>query len=436
MKTWERVPALLEGLLREVLKELAPGRVIEEKLTFDGQILEIEGRRFAGPFYLLAVGKAAWDSAAAMAPLLGEALLGGTVLTRYGGSRGGISGLTIVEAGHPLPDRAGLEATGKIIEEIRELPEEATVIVCVSGGGSALFESLRNGISLQDLVTLNRVLLASGAPIGDINEIRKGISRVKGGGLLNFIRPRTCLGLVFSDVVGDDPAMVASGPTVPEVLGERWREVCSRYGLVELLPEGIIKALNSRRETNVEGDQSYLEQKVLNVVLLGNGDLCERVRKRLEEKGFHSMILSSCISGESSEVGRFLGDVAREIQAGGNPISRPAALVTGGESVVTIRGKGRGGPNMETALAFARQVRGMKDVWFLAVDSDGSDGGTEAAGAIVTGQTWSTLTAAGSSPENGLGNNNSLPLLDEAGCLVITGTTGTNLNDLRVLLMP
>lgn len=430
------VPALLKGLLQGVLEELSPGRILQEKLKFDGKTLSIDGRRFDGPFYLLAVGKAAWDSAAALTPMLGESLLGGTVLTRYGGSRGEIPGLAIVEAGHPLPDQAGLDATGKIIGDITGLPEEATVVACVSGGGSALFESLPGELSLQDLVDLNRLLLASGAPIEDINEIRKGISQVKGGGLLGFIHPRACLGLVFSDVVGDDPALVASGPTVPEVRGERWREVCDRFGLWDRLPHGVREVLGRTGCVPVGDYGRYLQEKVLNRVLLGNGDLCERVRIRLEEKGFHALVLSSCISGEASEVGRFLGDVAREIHVSGNPLLRPAALVTGGESVVTLRGNGRGGPNMETALSFARQVRGMKDVWFLSVDSDGSDGGTEAAGALVCGETWPVLVAAGSLPEKGLKENDSFPLLDEAGCLVVTGPTGTNLNDLRVVLMP
>lgn len=434
--TRENVPAFLEGLLQGVLEELSPARVLAEKLKLAGGVLDIGGRHFEGPFYLLAVGKAAWDSAVTLVSMLGESLIGGTVLTRYGTSRGEIPGLAVIEAGHPLPDRAGLEATAKIIGEIGSLPGETTVIACVSGGGSALFESLRGAVSLPDLVTLNDLLLGSGAPIEDINEIRKGISRVKGGGLLDFIFPRPCVGLIFSDVVGDDPALVASGPTVPEVRSERWKEICDRYGFWGRLPRAVLNSLEYPREPIVAIDGGYLGGKVLNRVLLGNGDLCERARRRLEADGFSTLVLSGCISGESSEVGRFLGDVAREVQASGNPVSRPAALLTGGESVVTVRGKGKGGPNMETALSFARQVRGMKDVWFLSVDSDGSDGGTEAAGALVSGETWPRLVADGVSPAEGLKANNSLPLLEKAGCLVVTGPTGTNLNDLRIVLMP
>ena len=176
--------------------------------------------------------------------------------------------------------------------------------------------------------------------------------------------------------------------------------------------------------------------EVFNTVLLGNGDLCGRAVERLTRAGFETLLLSGCVTGEAVGVGRFLGDVAREVQISGHPACRPAALVTGGETTVVLRGGGKGGPNLETALSFARQVRGMEDVWFLSVDSDGSDGSTDAAGALVCGETWDAMLNAGADPEKSLRENDSLPLLEKAGCQVITGPTGTNLNDLRIVLMP
>lgn len=426
----EEVAAFLRGLLDELLGELAPARIFSEKIQVEGERLEIEGRAFSGPFYLMAVGKAAWDSAAALTPMLEGNLLGGTVLTRYGGSRGEIPGLKVLEAGHPIPDRAGIAATEGILADLAGLPAHATVIACVSGGGSALFEAPREGITLGDLERLNRVLLASGAAIDEINEIRKGVSRVKGGGLIDFIGARACLGLILSDVVGDDPAMVASGPTVPSERGDRWREIFERYDLAEKVPVSVLRVLEKGRPASRAGGQVH------NTVLLGNGDLCGRAVERLSEAGFRPLLLSGCVSGEAVGVGRFLGDVARQVEVSGQPVPRPAALVTGGETTVVVRGSGQGGPNLETALSFARQVRGMEDVWFLSVDSDGSDGSTHAAGALVSGATWDAMIRTGADPAQGLKENDSLPLLEKAGCLVVTGPTGTNLNDLRIVLMP
>jgi glycerate 2-kinase len=426
----EDIPVFLKELLQDLLEDLSPGRIFGERLKVEGETLRIEGRTFTGPFYLLALGKAAWDSAAALAPLLGDHLCGGIALTRYGASRGKISGIEILEAGHPIPDRAGLEATRRIVAEIEELPAEATVVACISGGGSALFEWPLEGVSLEDLEHLNRILLASGATIDEVNEIRKGVSCVKGGGLLSFIGIRSCLGLIFSDVVGDDPALVASGPTVPEIRGKRWQEIFNRYELWEEVPSSILQTLSGSRGKGAH------KGEVFNSVLLRNDDLCRIAVERLKKAGFKTLFLSACISGEASEVGRFLGDVAREIHCNGKPLSRPAAVITGGETVVQVRGKGRGGPNMETALGFARQVRDIPGVWLLSVDSDGADGSTEAAGGLVCGDTWNSILSAGLQPEKGLRENNSLSILERVNGLVMTGPTGTNLNDLRIVLMP
>ncbi len=426
----EEVRPFLTNLLDGLLEELSPERIFREKLRIRDDALEVQGRLFNGPFYLMAVGKAAWASAKVIASLLGDLLLGGAVLTRYGGSLGPIPGMKVLEAGHPVPDRAGLEATAGILDEIGRLPENVTVLACISGGGSALFEMPREGVSLEDLERLNQVLLTSGAAIDEINEIRKGVSQVKGGGLLDFIRPRSCLGLILSDVVGDDPAMVASGPTVPEIRGERWREIFDRYELHGKVPPTVVAALEQVR------DEGAVKGEVFNTVLVGNGDLCWRALDRLEEAGLNPLLLSGCVTGEASQVGRFLGDVAREVELSGHPVRRPAAIVTGGETTVVVRGPGKGGPNMETALAFARQVRGMEDTWLLSVDSDGSDGSCDAAGGLVNGRVWDRLIEIGENPGKGLGDNDSLPQLEKAGCLFVTGPTGTNLNDLRIVLMP
>lgn len=428
----EETSLFLQNLVRGVLDELTLERVFAEELAVSGEALQINGESFRGPFYLAAIGKAAWEAAAALVPLLGDRLYGGMVQTRYGGSKGELPGCTIHEAGHPIPDQAGLNGTAAMLEEIRSLPEDITVIACISGGGSALFEQLPEGLELDDLVELNRVLLASGAAIDEINEIRKGVSLVKGGGLLDYIGPRRCLGLILSDVVGDDPAFVASGPTVPEQRGRRWEEIADLYDLWTKLPGAVLDAL----ERSSQSGDAAPQGRVHNHVVLGGTDLCKRVVPRLEEAGYRTLFLSGCISGEAAEVGRFLGDVAREIEVSGSPLPRPAAVVTGGEAVVTIRGEGDGGPNMETALSFARQVRGMPEVCFLAMDTDGSDGGTDAAGGLVTGNTWQELIESGSPPWEDLKENNSLPALERADALLVTGLTGTNLNDLRVILMP
>ena len=228
----------------------------------------------------------------------------------------------------------------------------------------------------------------------------------------------------------DDPALVASGPTVPEIRGKRWQEIFNRYELWEEVPSSILQTLSGSRGKGAH------KGEVFNSVLLRNDDLCRIAVERLKKAGFKTLFLSACISGEASEVGRFLGDVAREIHCNGKPLSRPAAVITGGETVVQVRGKGRGGPNMETALGFARQVRDIPGVWLLSVDSDGADGSTEAAGGLVCGDTWNSILSAGLQPEKGLRENNSLSILERVNGLVMTGPTGTNLNDLRIVLMP
>lgn len=381
----------------------------------------LEGKTFSsGKIYLVAAGKAAWQMASCAARLLGERLSGGVVMTKYDHSKGEIPGCTVYEGGHPVPDENSFRGTQAAIDLVTGLQKEDTVVFLVSGGGSALFESPL--ISGEDLAELTRQLLACGADIVEMNTIRKRMSRVKGGKFAQLCAPAQVYAIVLSDILGDPLDMIASGPAYPDrsTREDAWA-VVEKYGL-ELTEEmkGLLDVETPKQLDNVE------------TVITGSvRELCEAAAGACREKGYETVVLTDLLCCQAREAGSFLASIAKSHENS----SRSLAFLAGGETVVRLTGSGLGGRNQELALAAAPGIAGMKDTVVFSVGSDGTDGPTDAAGGMVDGQTEEKLTKAGLSVHQVLGDNDAYHALERVGGLIHTGPTGTNVNDVAVVLL-
>ncbi len=406
------------GAIEAVLPENAVRKALNSEAFSKRRVL-------GGRIVLAAIGKAAWRMAKASVDVLGPSVEGGVVLTKYGHSLGTISGLEIIEAGHPLPDENTLLGSAKILEMIKGLSPEDTVLFLVSGGGSALFEKPSPGVTLEDLVSATNQLLASGANIVEINMIRKRLSSVKAGRFALAAAPAHVFAVVLSDVLGDRLDSIASGPAHPD--GSTVREalaIVDKYGLS--LSPAVLEALRQETPRTVPN---------VSTVIAGSGKaLCEAAMEEISSRGYSPLLMTTTLDCEAREAGAFLAALAREIHSSGKPAKAPCALIFGGETIVRLRGMGKGGRNQELALAAAAGIAGLENTVVLSVGSDGTDGPTDAAGGIVDGTTRSALATLGMNLEAYLGDNDSYNALEACGSLLRTGPTGTNVNDLTLLL--
>jgi len=385
----------------------------------------LRAHTFSGKIYLVAIGKAAWTMASTAADFLGDRLEKGIVVTKYEHSQGDLPRIDVYEAGHPLIDENTIAATQKCIEMVKKLGEGDELLFLVSGGGSALFEAPLEGVTLEDLQNVSSQLLASGADIVEINMIRKRLSAVKAGRFAQLAAPAKVFSVILSDVLGDRLDSIASGPAVPDnSTVEDAAKVAEKYNL---------------NLTDLQ--RKYLTQetpKVIdNVTIAITGSvrtLCESVAKAASELGYTPTILTTTMNCEASEAGRFLASVAADTVAGRTSFTAPCAIIAGGETVVTLKGNGRGGRNQEIALVAANGIAGLDNVLVFSLGSDGTDGPTDAAGGIVDGTTLSKLKANGYDIDKILANNDSYNGLTAADGLIITGPTGTNVNDVTVIL--
>lgn len=393
----------------------------------EGVLRALRGRSFPGEVVLLSLGKAGWTMAAAAREALGSIISRGLVVTKYGHSRGPLEGLEIIEAGHPLPDENSLRGGVRGLELVANLSSEDTVLLLVSGGGSALFELPAHGVTLKDLESLTEQLLRAGADIREINTLRKRLSQVKGGRLAERAYPARVLSLLLSDVLGDAPDAIASGPGVPDLTTlEEALEIVVRYDL-SLSPEAR-KALE--RETPTELPHAAWE------IIGGVSLLCEEAARKCRRRGFTPWILTTSLDCEAREAGAFFASLARSTRQGKNCFEPPCALIAGGETVVHLRGSGKGGRNQELALAGALGLEGVPGAVLLSLGSDGTDGPTDAAGGVVDGKTIERIRSGGTlSPRSYLEENDAYHALALSEDLIITGPTGTNVNDLVLLLV-
>jgi hydroxypyruvate reductase len=399
---------------------------LEESTIFAG-----EARFEADRVFVLAAGKAAGAMARAAEELLGERLAGGLAVTKYE-HEAAPGRLQTIFAAHPEPDERGVEAARRVEELAETLGEGDLLLALISGGASALLADPAPPIELAHLKQLTGALLRSGAHIGEINTVRKHVSVLKGGGLVSLAAPAPTLALLLSDVVDDDPSAIASGLTAPDPTTlEETQRVLKRYGIEA--PESVVEHLETAEETPKPGDSLF--ESVANVVCGSGRHAAEAAAEKARNLGYESLILSTTITGDARSNGSVYAAVIREVLESGNPVPAPCAIVSGGEATVTVRGEGAGGPNQEFALTLAVELDGVEGWAAFAADTDGNDGPTDAAGGMVTGETAGKIRDNGMDPEEALENNDAYAALEAGEALLVTGPTGTNVNDLRVALV-
>ena len=371
-----------------------------------------------GKTLLVAAGKAAWQMAAAAAKVLPK-IDGGVVVTKYGHVLGDIPGVVCCEGGHPVPDEGSFAGTRKALALVANLTAEDSVIFLLSGGGSALFESPL--IPPEELQDITRQLLACGADIVEMNTVRKRLSGVKGGRFAQACAPAQVFSIVLSDILGDPLDMIASGPAYPDSSTcAQALHIARKYGLK--LSENAWKLLAQETPKALDNVTTQITGSVR--------ELCAAAGEKCAEMGYTPILLTDQLCCEAREAGSLLASVARTHAGGGKKL----AYLTGGETVVHLTGKGKGGRNQELALAGAEGLSGL-DACLFSVGSDGTDGPTEAAGGYVDGDTKAALDAAGVSIFDVLQKNDAFHALEASGGLIVTGPTGTNVNDVAVLLI-
>lgn len=384
-----------------------------------------------GRTIVIGAGKGAAQMAAAFEDLW-DAPVEGVVVTRYGYGCETRS-VRVIEASHPVPDASGLQATAALFDMVANLTEHDLVVALICGGGSALLPAPPDGLTLEDEQALNQVLLASGAPISAMNAIRKQVSRIKGGRLAAAAFPARVVSLVVSDVPGDDPAQVASGPTVPDnVTRQEAMALVDAYGID--LPARISKWLGKTLPDAPQPTDDQFSRNEVRVIASAALSL-EAAAEVAQSHGIPAVILSDAIEGEARDVGRVHAAIAREVAMRDRPFSKPVVILSGGETTVTIRGDGgKGGRNTEFLLSFARGIEGYR-ITGLAADTDGIDGSEDNAGAFADGTTWPRMRAAGVDPASMLSRHDAWSAFDRVGDLFAPGPTGTNVNDFRAILV-
>lgn len=389
---------------------------------------------------VVGAGKAAVPMARAVELGLDAPLQAGRVITKHGHAVPPLPRHILVrEAAHPVPDRTSVQATAWMLELLDHGPGVDDLVLClISGGGSALMTLPAPGIRLVDLQRTTELLLAGGVPIEQVNGVRKHLSQVKGGQLAARAAPARVAALILSDVVGNPVDAIASGPTAADpTTFDDALEVLRRHDLLERVPAAVRAHLEAgargeRPETPVADDP--LLERVDNLIVGSNARAAEAALARARELGLAGLLLSTHVEGEAREVGRVCAALLRELAQCGRPLPRPACLVLGGETTVTMTEHGAGGRNQELALAAALALDGLQDVCLVALATDGNDGPTDAGGAVVDGTTAARARAAGLDPHDHLQRHDAYPLLDAVGDLLRIGPTGTNVNDLTLLL--
>ena len=418
-----------------------PATCIPKFMHMNNGVLAIGGKAIpvSGRIIVVGAGKASARMAQVVEEILGNRITGGLVVTKYGHGLP-LKRLRVVEAGHPIPDAAGIRAVQEMRELLSGLSEDDTVLCLISGGGSALWPAPAEGITLEEKQDVTQMLLRAGATIRDLNAVRKHLSDIKGGQLARWASPARLLSLIMSDVIGDPLDFIASGPTAPDTTSfSDALAVIQKYGIdvpmavAERFREGIRGQIP---DTPKPGEPLF--QRVENHIIANNRLLVDAAAEKARELNFKAQILATEIEGEARDVGGFFAAIAREIAHSGSFTGRPACILAAGETTVTVRGKGIGGRNQEMALAWALVTSTRppaKNSCFASVASDGTDGPTSSAGGIVDPFTCNRASEHGLTPLPFLLENDSFNFLKVTGDLIITGPTQTNLMDLQILLV-
>jgi len=426
--------------LEQAVNAADPKRLIKAKVKVKKDRLQVGGCTFdLGKFkhvYVVGGGKAGAKMSQAIEEILGKHVTAGVVNIPYGTSQK-TNVIELNEASHPVPDKAGVDGTLRIMSLAEQAKKDDLVICLISGGGSSLMPLPQEGISLIDKQALTNALLKSGAAITEINTVRKHLSAFKGGWLAKKAYPATLLNLVLSDVMGDPLDSIASGPTVPDTSTfSDARRILKKYGLWLKIPVSIRKILSKGtrgllQETPKPNDLVF--EKVSNFVIGNNRTACLVAIDFLGSKGLNTLLLADTLAGEAKEVGKALAKLASEGFVC-NDLHRSLGIIAGGETTVTVRGKGMGGRNQELALSAALNLNESEESVIASFSTDGIDGPTDAAGAIIDGSTLKRARQLGLDPEKYFANNDSYNFFSKLGDLIYTGSTGTNVNDLSVII--
>lgn len=431
-------------LVDAALAAADPAEAIYRRVSRVGDRILIDQQAYAlrdfDHIYLVGAGKAAMPMTDAVGEILGDSLSAGVIITKYQHrDRPLPDRICVYEAGHPIPDESGVTSTRDLAALLDRVTPRDLIFCVISGGGSALMTLPAEGITLSDLQATTQLLLRAGATIHQINTIRKHLDLIKGGGLARLAHGAPIVTLVLSDVIGDDLSVIASGPVVPDpsTFADAWR-VIEQFDLAHQLP-GSVRARLERGmsgeipDTPKPGDPLF--DRVQTVIIGSNAQAALAAEKAAQQLGFNTLLLSTQVQGEAREVAQVAAAIAREIAVYNRPVAKPACLILGGETTVTVKGHGLGGRNQEIALAAALAIAGLPNVAIAALGTDGTDGPTNAAGALATGETVGRAQAIGLDAQTHLANNDAYPFFQALSDLIITGPTGTNVNDLLFVLV-
>ena len=429
--------------IEEAFKTADPKRIMFSKVRLENESLKINGETFDLSKYrrifVLGGGKASGTMAEALEEILKDRIEDGVIVVpKEVAKKHKLSRIKIYESSHPIPDESSVSGAKKIIELAKRAGDNDLVICLISGGGSSLMALPREGISLKDKQRVTDLLLKSGATINEINAVRKHISSFKGGQLAKAVYPASLIGLLLSDVLGDPLDVIASGPTVPD--SSTFSDAVSilqEYNLWDKVPETIRKTLTEGMkgkiaETPKKGDPIF--KRVKNIVIGNNRLACMAALSSIRKRGLNALFLTSFMEGEARHIGTFFGAMGKELMVTDYPIASPAAVIAGGETTVTVTGKGIGGRNQEIVLSAALKISGADGLVVASASTDGIDGPTDAAGAIADGKTVQRSRKLGIDPSEALRNNDSYTFFSKLDDLIITGPTGTNVNDISILV--
>jgi glycerate 2-kinase len=447
----------LAEIMAAALDAVDPAVAVRRHLKLDGAAVLVGDRRYeqVGRVFVIGAGKAGAPMAQAALDKLGARVAGGLVVVKEGhlgdteierqGDRetsasgnmllvSSSPGLAVLEAGHPLPDERGARAAEQIAHRLGELREDDLVLVLLSGGGSALLTWPAPGLALADLQAMTAALLRCGATIGEINALRKHTTRLFGGQLARLAQPAQVAALIVSDVVGSPLDVIASGPTSPDptTFADAWA-VVERYDLESALPAALLEHLRHGVDGVIDETpklEDELWARVHNIVVASNSVAAEAAVAAARAHGFDTLLLTTYLEGEAREVGRVAAGLARELALRNAPLRRPALVVAGGETTVTLRGDGLGGRNQELALGAAQSLAGLHGALVVALATDGGDGPTDAAGAVASGDTLARADALGVDAGDHLRRNDAYRFFAALGDLLLPGPTLTNVNDL------
>jgi len=421
------------------INSILPANVIHQYIKLKGSILTIQDKSFNlskfKRIFVIGGGKASGLMAKEIERLLGFKITGGLIIDHLGTAK--LKRIKMRKGGHPVPDADGTKAANEMLSLVSNLNKDDLVLALISGGGSALMSAPADGISLKDLQKANDCLLKSGADIIHMNCVRKHISSLKGGQLTKTAYPATVISIMFSDVIGDDLQVIASGPTVPDdTTFKDALNVVKRYK--QPWPKSVVKYLElgaNGKVPDTPNSNSKIFKNTHNFILINAYTALQIMQEKARSLKLNSMIMSSTMEGEAREVGKMFGSIAQELLTHNIPLKRPAAILIGGETTVTIHGKGMGGRNQELVLGALKKLKGLDGVCLISAGSDGRDGPTDADGAVGDGKSYDLAHSLGLNIANYLENNDAYHFFKKTGDLLMTGPTGSNVADIMVIVV-